>query len=76
MNREKMSRWSEEVIKLGIEVMTTLIEIVGINTSNLTQKIENGMQVVAINCYPSCTQCDLALGLPPHSDYSCLTILL
>ncbi|OIW21790.1 hypothetical protein TanjilG_10830 [Lupinus angustifolius] len=74
--REKMGRWSEEVMKLGIEVMTTLIEILGINpTNNLTQKIENGMQVVAVNYYPPCPQPELALGLPPHSDYSCLTIL-
>ncbi|CAL0328488.1 unnamed protein product [Lupinus luteus] len=73
--REKMGRWCEEVMKLGIEVMTTLVEILGINTNNLTPKIENGMQAVAVNCYPPCPRPELALGLPPHSDYSCLTIL-
>ncbi|KAF1899340.1 hypothetical protein Lal_00019468 [Lupinus albus] len=73
--REKMGKFSEEVMKLGIEIMTTLVEILGINPTNLTPMIENGMQVVNVNCYPPCPQPELALGIPPHSDYSCLTIL-
>ncbi|XP_024043877.1 flavanone 3-dioxygenase 3-like [Citrus sinensis] len=31
---------------------------------------------MAVNCYPPCPQPDIAFGLPPHSDYSCLTIVL
>ncbi|KAM7273262.1 hypothetical protein ACFE04_027926 [Oxalis oulophora] len=34
------------------------------------------MQVIAVNCYPPCPNPELALGSPPHSDYSCLTIIL
>lgn len=30
---------------------------------------------MAVNCYPPCPEPEIALGLPPHSDYSCLTIL-
>ncbi|XWS60148.1 hypothetical protein CRYUN_Cryun07bG0009700 [Craigia yunnanensis] len=39
-------------------------------------KMEDGMQVMAVNCYPPCPEPDMALGLPPHSDYTCLTIVL
>lgn len=72
-----MGRYCEEVKKVGQEVMTAIIESLGlnINTSNLTKKIEDGMQVMAVNCYPPCPEPEIALGLPPHSDYSCLTIL-
>ncbi|KAE9621154.1 putative flavanone 3-dioxygenase [Lupinus albus] len=70
-----MGRFSEEVMKLGIDIMTTLIEILEINPTKLSNKIENGMQIVTMNCYPPCPQPKLALGLPLHSDYSCLTIL-
>ncbi|XVF08532.1 hypothetical protein REPUB_Repub07fG0010900 [Reevesia pubescens] len=35
-----------------------------------------GMKVMVENCYPPCPESNMALGLPPHSDYSCLTIVL
>ncbi|GAY55642.1 hypothetical protein CUMW_165770 [Citrus unshiu] len=40
------------------------------------KNMDEGMQVMAVNCYPPCPQPDIAFGLPPHSDYSCLTIVL
>lgn len=73
--REKMGRYCEEVKKVGLEMMSTIIESLEINPSYLTKNLEDGMQVIAVNCYPPCPQPDIALGLPPHSDYSCLTIL-
>ncbi|KAJ7974852.1 Oxoglutarate/iron-dependent dioxygenase [Quillaja saponaria] len=45
------------------------------NPSNYSNKMEDGMQVMAVNCYHPCPQPEMALGLPPHSDYSCITIL-
>lgn len=71
-----MGRYCEEVKKVGLEVMEAVIESLGLkNPTNLTKKIEDGMQVMAVNCYPPCPEPEIALGLPPHSDYSCLTIL-
>ena len=37
---------------------------------------EDGSQLIVVNCYPSCPEPELTLGLLPHSDYGLLTILL
>jgi len=71
-----MGRYCEEVKKLSTELMMALIESLELDEcKNVRKKIENGMQVMAVNCYPPCPEPEIALGLPPHSDYSCLTIL-
>ncbi|KAJ1389061.1 Oxoglutarate/iron-dependent dioxygenase [Sesbania bispinosa] len=73
--REKMGRYCQEVKKVSLEVMRAIIESLQINPTYLRKEIEDGMQVMAVNCYPPCPEPEVALGLPPHSDYSCLTIL-
>ncbi|KAH7537778.1 hypothetical protein FEM48_Zijuj03G0129400 [Ziziphus jujuba var. spinosa] len=74
--REKMGRYSTEVRKLGLELFEAITESLGLGPTYLSKKMEVGMQVMAVNCYPPCPSPDMALGLPPHSDYSCFTILL
>ncbi|KAK2988917.1 hypothetical protein RJ640_026185 [Escallonia rubra] len=74
--REKMGEFCVQVRKLAIELMGAITESLGIGPTYLRDKMEDGMQVMAVNCYPPCPQPDLALGLPPHSDYSCFTIVL
>lgn len=37
---------------------------------------ENGSQIMVINCYPPCPEPELTLGMPPHSDYGFLTLVL
>ncbi|XVF08533.1 hypothetical protein REPUB_Repub07fG0011000 [Reevesia pubescens] len=74
--REKMGKYCAEVRKLALELMGTITESLGLGPNHFGQKIENGMQVMAVNCYPPCAEPDMTLGLPPHSDYTCLTIVL
>lgn len=76
MNREDMGTYSREVQKLALELTGAITESLGLNPKYLNEKMKQGMQVIVTNCYPPCPQPCLTLGLPPHSDYSCLTILL
>ncbi|GMN41066.1 hypothetical protein TIFTF001_010286 [Ficus carica] len=73
---EKIGRYCKEVRKLGLELMGPITESLGLSPNYMRDKLEEGMQVMVVNCYPPCPNPDLALGLPPHSDYSCLTIVL
>ncbi|KAE9592410.1 putative flavanone 3-dioxygenase [Lupinus albus] len=75
MYREKMGKFSEEFKRVSLDVISAVVESLGINPTNLIEKFKEGMDVVTVNCYPPCPQPELALGLPPHTDFGCLTIL-
>ncbi|XP_047264516.1 flavanone 3-dioxygenase 3-like [Capsicum annuum] len=74
--REKKGKYAKEVQKLAIKIMGMITEGQGLGPRYLSQNVEDGMTVIAVNCYSPCPQPGLALGLPPHSDYSILTITL
>ncbi|PHT86604.1 hypothetical protein T459_08710 [Capsicum annuum] len=74
--REKKGKYAKEVQKLAIKIMGMITEGQGLGPRYLSQNVEDGMTVIAVNCYSPCPQPGLALGLPPHSDYNILTITL
>nr|XP_043614348.1 flavanone 3-dioxygenase 3-like [Erigeron canadensis] len=73
--RDKMGDYAMKARHLALELMRAITESLGIGPKYLENKMEDGMQVMAVNCYPKCPEPHLALGLPPHSDYSCITIV-
>ncbi|PWA64785.1 Isopenicillin N synthase [Artemisia annua] len=74
--RDKMGSYVMKARRLSIEIMGAITESLGIGRKYLENKMEDGMQVMAVNCYPKCPEPHLALGVPPHSDHTCITIVL
>ncbi|XP_073131149.1 flavanone 3-dioxygenase 3 [Henckelia pumila] len=75
--REKIGEYVVEIQKLALKLMGAITESLGLGPTYLSSKLNEGMQVMSLNCYPPCPQPQHSLiGIPQHTDYSCLTILL
>ncbi|RAL54000.1 hypothetical protein DM860_004471 [Cuscuta australis] len=74
--REQMGNYAKAVQELQKMLMELIFESLDLQPTYLKEDIEEGSQVMAVNYYPVCPEPELALGLPPHTDYSLLSILL
>ncbi|KAK9120961.1 hypothetical protein Syun_018578 [Stephania yunnanensis] len=74
--KEKMGYYAKAMHLLHIELLEAIFESLGLDPKYMRREIEDGSQVMAVNCYPACPEPEKALGMPPHSDYGCITILL
>ncbi|KAL6644361.1 hypothetical protein ACP70R_015969 [Stipagrostis hirtigluma subsp. patula] len=79
--REVASRYAMATHGVFVELMEAALEALGIPAGGgggVLGELAAGRasQMMTMNCYPACPQPELTLGMPPHSDYGLLTLVL
>ncbi|OEL23248.1 Thebaine 6-O-demethylase [Dichanthelium oligosanthes] len=75
--REYMGKYAVEVRRVALQLMEAILEGLGLGRGYLHEKFQEGLQLLALNCYPKVSQGGgTTVGLASHSDYGFLTILL
>ncbi|KAI6678391.1 hypothetical protein NL676_039187 [Syzygium grande] len=73
-----LAEYSGALRKLVRELLKGISEGLGLEPGyiNEAMNMDSSLQILAANLYPACPQPELAMGLPSHSDYGLLTILM
>ncbi|XP_050226796.1 probable 2-oxoglutarate-dependent dioxygenase SLC1 [Mercurialis annua] len=78
--RDVAATYAKESKHLFLMVMEAILESLGSKKCEedeiIMKDFEKGSQLMVLNHYPKCPQPELTLGMPPHSDYGALTLLL
>lgn len=71
-----MGEYTVEIQRVSMQLMDAILQGLGLRPMYLQEKLEKGMQFLALNNYPQFSHQGDKVGLAPHSDYGFLTILL
>ncbi|GAB2229616.1 hypothetical protein Droror1_Dr00013863 [Drosera rotundifolia] len=82
--RQLAEGYTNETKNLFQQLMEAILESLEIEATipntmeedDKAKEFQDGSQLLISNCYPPCPEPDLTLGMPPHSDYGFLTLLL
>ncbi|KAL6844150.1 hypothetical protein ACP4OV_025823 [Aristida adscensionis] len=74
--RKKMGEYAVEIQRVSVQIMDAILQGLGLGPLYLHEKLEKGVQFLALNNYPQFSHRGDKIGLAPHSDYGLLTIIM
>ncbi|XP_059311268.1 2-oxoglutarate-dependent dioxygenase 19-like isoform X1 [Lycium ferocissimum] len=76
--RELVWEYCEKCRKVTKMLLSGISESLGLEEELMRKSLDldSGFEVFVANYYPACPQPELVMGLPPHSDFGLLTLLI
>ncbi|CAK7357434.1 unnamed protein product [Dovyalis caffra] len=73
--RDTLEFYLQELQRLAMKLLGFIAEALKMDSKEIEEMFDDGMQSVRMTYYPPCPQPELVIGLRPHSDATGITIL-